>query len=114
MRQRAIARNDVLIEANAETRPGRHLFANEVVEQGRAHPVMLSPDLFAKRTFGPIAVSDGQYFMMGDNRDNSFDSRFFGCVERKRIVGRATVVVISLDRSHFYLPRVSRFFSRLL
>jgi len=31
----------------------------------------------------------------GDNRDNSFDSRYFGCVERKRIVGQATAVAIS-------------------
>jgi signal peptidase I len=47
------------------------------------------------------------------NRDNSFDSRYFGTVERKRILGKATDVVISLDRSNCRLPRSHRFFKAL-
>jgi signal peptidase I len=58
-------------------------------------------------------VPEGQYFMMGDNRDDSFDSRYWGTVERKRIVGRATSVVISLDRNNHWLPRWQRFFTSL-
>jgi signal peptidase I len=50
---------------------------------------------------------------MGDNRDNSFDSRYFGTVERNRIVGKATAVVMSLDRNHDWLPREHRFFRPL-
>ena len=50
--------------------------------------------------------------MMGDNRDNSADSRFFDFVERKLIVGRATLVVISREGS-FLHPRRSRFFKDL-
>jgi signal peptidase I len=50
---------------------------------------------------------------MGDSRDNSFDSRFFGLVERKRIVGRTSRVILSFDRNHFYAPRLKRTFSLL-
>jgi signal peptidase I len=50
---------------------------------------------------------------MGDSRDNSFDSRFFGFVERKQIVGRSGKVLLSFDKNHSYLPRVGRFFSPL-
>lgn len=74
---------------------------------------MAIPELPAKRTFGPVQVSEGHYFMMGDNRDNSFDSRYFGAVARNRIVGKATAVVMSLDRNHYWLPREHRFFSPL-
>ena len=53
------------------------------------------------------------YFMMGDNRDNSADSRYFGFVDRKEILGRATAIVISLDLQHYYQPRWPRFFTKL-
>jgi len=55
----------------------------------------------------------GRYFMMGDNRDNSFDSRYFGTVARDQIVGRATSVVLSLNKENHWLPRWSRTFSSL-
>lgn len=77
------------------------------------HPVMITPNRPSAHTFAPVTIPEGQYFMMGDNRDNSADSRFFGFVERKRIVGRATRVVLSLDYDHYYLPRWERFFQPL-
>jgi signal peptidase I len=77
------------------------------------HAVATWPSVAAKRNFGPVVVPEGKYFMMGDNRDNSFDSRYFGFVERKQIVGQATGVVISLDHEHHWKPRSDRFFSKL-
>jgi signal peptidase I len=74
---------------------------------------MAIPALPAKRNFAPVRVPAGHYFMMGDNRDNSFDSRYFGTVERDRIVGKATDVVLSLDKNNYWLPRYQRFFKPL-
>lgn len=79
----------------------------------RRHAIMLTPQLPARRNFSRTVVPAGKYFVMGDNRDNSFDSRFFGLVERRLIVGRATAVVASLNPEHHYSPRWQRWFSAL-
>ena len=88
------------------------LFATEQLPS-RPHAVMATPALPAPRNFGPVTVPEGEYFMMGDNRDNSFDSRFWGSVSRKQILGRATAVVISLDRANWWKPRWDRSFTSL-
>jgi signal peptidase I len=77
------------------------------------HPVMIIPQRPSLRSFGPVTIPKGKYFMMGDNRDNSADSRYFGFVERNRIVGQATAIVISLDINNRYRPRWGRFFTNL-
>lgn len=77
----------------------------------RSHPLMLTPAARSMRSFGPVVVPPGQFFAMGDNRDNSNDSRFIGFIERRGIVGRATCVAFSLTDS--YVPRLPRFFRKL-
>jgi signal peptidase I len=47
--------------------------------------------------FGPVVVPPDQYFMMGDNRDNSADSRFWGCLQRDLIKGKALVIYWSYE-----------------
>ena len=47
---------------------------------------------------GPMIVPQGKYFMMGDNRGNSEDSRFWGFLPEHRIVGRAITVFWPLNR----------------
>jgi signal peptidase I len=89
-----------------------HTFATEQLP-GRAHAVAAWPAVAARRDFGPSKVPAGQYFMMGDNRDDSFDSRYYGCVERRRIVGRATTAVLSFNRANYWMPRWDRFFTAL-
>jgi signal peptidase I len=56
-----------------------------------------------------FVVPKGQYFMMGDNRNNSYDSRYWGFVKRDEIVGVARLIFFSWD-SHRHLPRFDRFF----
>jgi signal peptidase I len=90
----------------------RAVFADETLG-GRTHAMMALPAQPALRDFGPVTVPAGHYFAMGDNRDNSRDSRFFGFMPRAEIIGEAKSVVASADLAHWLRPRFSRFFSRL-
>jgi signal peptidase I len=54
-----------------------------------------------------------QYLMLGDNRDNSLDSRYIGLVPRTELLGRATRVLVSLDPEHYWLPRGDRWLARV-
>jgi signal peptidase I len=103
---------DPAFSAAMGTRAPGGQIASETVN-GRSHPVMQLPRRPGMRDFAPYVVPEGQYFMMGDNRDNSSDSRYWGTVERSRIVGRASGVAISLDPDKSYKPRWQRFFTSL-
>lgn len=94
---------------------GREVTVALVTERlpGRDHELTLTPGIASDRTFDEIVVPKGQYFMMGDNRDQSADSRVFGFVSRDRIYGRSSYVAISVDPDRHYLPRFGRWFSRL-
>jgi signal peptidase I len=46
--------------------------------------------------FGEVTIGDDRFFLLGDNRDNSRDSRHFGTISRQHIVGRATHIYFSL------------------
>jgi signal peptidase I len=61
------------------------------------------------RNFGPVTVPPGQYMMLGDNRDNSADSRYIGFVPRELLIGRAERVLVSADMLGNWAPRFDRF-----
>ena len=80
---------------------------------GAPHEIMLLPGRSAPRSIETVVVPEGMYFMMGDNRDNSADSRYFGFVPRNAIVGRATRVIVSLNPDRYHAPRFGRFLTPL-
>jgi signal peptidase I len=90
------------------TREQALLFATEQLG-AVAHPIMVIPQVPAMRTFGPVTVPAGQYLLLGDNRDNSKDSRYIGMIPRERITGHALTVALSLNYDRHYLPREGRF-----
>jgi signal peptidase I len=73
------------------------------------HHIQIMPDVLAPRTFGPVTVAPGEYLMLGDNRDNSADSRMIGLVPRRLLVGRAERVLVSADYQGNWMPRTERF-----
>lgn len=85
----------------------------ETAPNASPRPILTTPSRPSMASFGPVELPPGRYWVMGDNRDNSFDSRWFGLVERTRILGRATAVVLSLDINDSFKPRWGRFFSKL-
>ena len=60
----------------------------------------------SKDNWGPYIVPPKGYFMMGDNRDNSADSRYWGPVPEDLVLGKAILVHWSWDDSHFQSPAV--------
>ncbi len=63
--------------------------------------------LDSRDNFGPFIVPDSSYFMMGDNRDNSSDSRFWGAVHERYILGEAMIIHWSWDDGKYPSPPVT-------
>jgi signal peptidase I len=76
---------------------------------GASHRIQVLPEVAALRNFGPMTIPAGEYLMLGDNRDNSADSRVIGLVPRALLIGRAERVLVSADMLGNWMPRTERF-----
>jgi hypothetical protein len=79
----------------------------QVAAYAGAVPEAYRPD---RRTWGPVAVPDGKFLVLGDNRDNAYDSRYWGFVPADHVHGRIGSIYFSYDltspRSLPYLTAV--------
>jgi signal peptidase I len=113
MRDNRLKINGVEARYSQVERTSGAIFATESYG-AMTHRVELSPTgVGPLSSFGPVVVPEGHYLMLGDNRDNSADSRVRGFIPRAEIVGSTNTVVLSLDYTRSYLPRMDRLFHAL-
>jgi signal peptidase I len=104
---------EVLPEVREDGSQVRALRLNESIAN-RTHRVQLLEGVPARDNFGPLVVPADHYMMLGDNRDNSADSRYIGFVPRHLLIGRAGHILVSADIKGNWLPRLERFGQNLL
>lgn len=104
MRQgRVVVNGMLLVESYVQrTDPGHDVADAQFLWQ-RSHLADSSPEarrryMPRRDTWGPLVVPPDHYFVLGDNRDNSADSRYWGFVAREAVKGRPLVVYFSYDR----------------
>lgn len=73
-----------------------------------SYSIQVLPQVEARRDFGPVTVPAGSYLMLGDNRNNSHDSRYIGFVPRALLIGRAERILVSADITGNWMPRTER------
>jgi signal peptidase I len=86
IRNKQLYRNNQLVTADYEIHTDPHLF-----------PRGISP----RDNFGPVTVPENSLFMMGDNRDSSLDSRYWGTVRLEKVKGKAMIIYWSWDTQNF-------------
>ncbi|MCL2389695.1 MAG: signal peptidase I [Elusimicrobia bacterium] len=89
-----------VIFKDSQTMQNFNLFASqaEYQEAWESGKFTSLPYSFFRDNFGPVTVPEGMYFVLGDNRDFSFDSRFWGPLDDRNLIGRALVIYWPLNR----------------
>lgn len=78
------------------------------------HQIQLAPVETNAHSFATVRVPEGHFLVLGDNRNMSADSRYYGFVPAREIQGKALNVIVSLDPENYYLPRGERSLSPLI
>jgi signal peptidase I len=81
--------------------------SSRIQPKGYQNPDIYPPGAGNRDNYGPYVVPQGDYFMMGDNRDNSEDSRFWGPLDLHLIKGKALFIYWSWNKEQMR-PRLSR------
>lgn len=76
---------------------------------GRDHAITLTPGLASMNSFAERVIPKDEYFVLGDHRDMSNDSRFIGTVPLRSIYGDCPGIALSVDPRNSYAPRWERF-----
>jgi len=86
-----------------------HYLKQETIAKS-SHKIQISNKHSPLTNFSPVVVPKDHYLVLGDNRNNSADSRVIGFVPRSEIIGKSNKVAFSLDYDNYFLPRLERFF----
>lgn len=84
----------------------KKLYVNDILQENEPYaiyktPYIIPPQQSTRDNLGPIVVPENSLFVMGDNRDNSHDSRFWGFVDLKAVKGKAFVIYWSWNKEEF-------------
>ena len=84
----------------------KSVYVNGKIQKDEAYAVYKDPRILSNKSsnrdnFGPITVPEHSLFVMGDNRDNSHDGRFWGFVDLKAVKGEAFIIYWSWDKENF-------------
>jgi len=100
---------DKVVFVNGEPQPQTFVkfTSSRIQPKEYQNPVIYPPGAGNRDNYGPYVVPQGNYFMMGDNRDNSDDSRFWGPLDGHLIKGKALFIYWSWNKEKMR-PRLSR------